>query len=158
MFRLQPTYPFQEAEYVYPGMMSGRRAMEGGPPVIPSVNPARLAVPDQSIGNKANWMVAKHPDIPFMNRKELLELHPFKPEDLSTYPSPITMRTGPIRPTPTASTIPDADNHIFITRTKLFTLFSTASTDLERPLPDRHPTAETIKEKLAKMAYDQPIR
>ncbi|CAB3261629.1 unnamed protein product [Arctia plantaginis] len=142
-----PTYPFNEVErasHVVPTdqQLLAFRRMQGDNNVSPTMNPARLAVPDRSIGEDINWMG------PLRQKSYERKFKEFgiEPEHL-TFPSPITYNAGPVRPTPTTSTI--GAGAIYLTKHNPITLFTTRPTgDNEISSFTKDPKVLSFKEKL----------
>lgn len=118
------------------------RRMQGENNVNPSMNAARLAVPERSLGEDINWIG------PLRQKSYEKKFKEFgvEPEHL-TFPSPITLNAGPIRPTPTTSTA--GAGAIYLTKYNPITLFTTRPTDdNEIPPFTKNPKVLSFKEKL----------
>uniref|UniRef100_A0A2H1V626 SFRICE_021269 n=1 Tax=Spodoptera frugiperda TaxID=7108 RepID=A0A2H1V626_SPOFR len=69
-----------------------RRMEQGGNDWPPNMNPARLAVPDESIGSRDNWVIPKNPYL--FKQQQVPDYFILSP----TYPSAITIAPNLVRP------------------------------------------------------------
>ncbi|XP_022814049.1 uncharacterized protein LOC111347894 [Spodoptera litura] len=98
-----------------------RRMEQGGDNWRSKVNPARLAVPDESIGSRDNWVIPKNPFL--FNREQVPDYFVLSP----TYPSAITVAPHLLRPT-TSKKLEGEGAIVFVTRSIAHTSAHTSST------------------------------